>query len=295
MDAQLDSIRATASSFNTHIRGPCMFRLSFGRALGVVTLLSVGIPPLAEAVPITINATNVWRADRTPNPIGFLPTALVPWIDVHTSAGDVSLTSVTASVAGNTYNLQRIATGALQGLYFAQIPYDPALTGPWTITATNGTNVVTSTRPAFVPVAPMPFVDDIDFSGTGNDITVHWTVADEVLPQLVGQQVAIWDLSSNPTPTTVQFFDIPVAQRQLALNTLGLTLGTTYAVEINNLSRNATTGFIDAFSGNWLSGWTPTTGEVQLPASVPEPGTLTLLLTGLAGAAFRRRRAAGTA
>jgi hypothetical protein len=265
-----------------------------GLAIAALTAACVVAPPLAQAVPITIAATNVWRADRTANPIGFPTTALVPWIEVNTSSGDVNATAVTASVAGQTFNLQRIPTGALAGLYFTQIPYDVALTGPWTITATNGTDTQQTTRPGFVPVDPMPFVEEIGFTGTGSAITVNWTVSDAVVPQLIAQQVAIWNLS-GPSPVTEQFFSIPVASRSLDLASLALDPGTLYAVEINNLSRNAQTGFIDAFSGNWVSGWTPTVdGEVQLPTSVPEPTTLTLLLAGLAGAGLLRRRAATT-
>jgi PEP-CTERM motif-containing protein len=256
-------------------------------ALAAVCLVA---PQIASAVPITIAGTNVWRADRMPNPIGFLPTALVPWIDVRTSSGDVAETHVTAAVAGNTYDLQRIATGVLQGLYFTQIPYDVALTGPWTITATNGDNVVQSTRPAFVPVEAMPFVESIDFTGTGSNITVNWTVSDAALPRLTEQNVSIWDLSSFAGPTTVQFFNLESGVRSLDLSALGLDPGTRYAVEINNVSRNPTTRFIDAFSGNWLNDWTPTEGgAVQI---VPEPTTLSMLLVGLAGVALRRRRAA---
>lgn len=257
----------------------------------------IALPQLAAAVPVTITATNVWRADRMPNPIGFLPTSFVPWIEVSTdSSGNVADTIVTASVGLNTYTLSRIPTGLLQGTYFAQIPYDATFTGDWTITARNGDNVSTTTRPGFSTSA-MPFVSDIGFTGTGTDINVHWTVSPEGQSRLETQQVSIWDLSSNPTPTTVRFFAIGTGPRQIDLSTLGLDPGTAYAVEINNVSRNPLTGFIDAFSGNWLSGWTPTPdGPVQLPVEVPEPGTLLLVTIALGGMGLmHRRRKAGAA
>jgi hypothetical protein len=217
---------------------------------------------------------------------------LVPWVSVTTTAGGEPLASVTASISGTTYDLARISGGVLAGLYFAQLPYDAALSDPWTITATDtGGNSAQSIRPAFVPVDAMPFLDSIDFTGTGNDITVNWTVSAAADLRLTEQNVSIWDLSSFAGPTTVQFF--PLAdrnQRSLDLSTLGLLEGVSYAVEINSVARNGTTGFIDAFSGNWLNGWMVTEGEVQLPTSVPEPATFSLLLAGLAGLGLRRRR-----
>lgn len=239
-------------------------------------------PVIARASPITIDSTNVWRGDRTPNPIGFPATALIPWIAVTTAAGgNVNDTQVTATIGGATYNLQRIPTGILAGLYFTQIAYDPSLTGDWTITATNGTDVAQTTRPGFVPVAALPFVSNIRFTGTGVGITVLWDVPQ---PSLINnQQVAIWDITNPAAPVTVQFFAIGSAARQVTLT--NLVLGNTYAVEISNFARNPATQFIDVFSGTWLSGWTTTPGGPP----VPEPASLTLLAACLVGAGLRHR------
>ena len=258
-------------------------------ALGVY----LGAPPAIEASPITITATNVWRADRTANPLGFDATALVPWISVNTlPGGDVNQTHVTATINGTTYDLQRIVTGVLAGIYWAEIPYDPALTGDWTITATNGTDTATTIRPAFVPVEAMPFVTDIGFTGTDNDITVHWTVSPEGVARLDEQQVAIWDVTNPFAPFTVQFFGIGALAREVDLTALNLDPAKKYAVEINQVERNNTTGRIDVFSGNWLTGWNVVPGgEVQLPpVAVPEPATASLLFAALAGAGVRRLR-----
>ncbi len=280
-------------------RGNCVRALRMG-----VTALALGlfvaVPMAADAAPITITSANVWRADRMPNPIGFPPLAIVPFVNLNLDpSGNVNDTTVTASNPGlgGPVTLTRISGGALEGQYFAQIAYNPALTDAWTITVTNTTNTtntVSQIRPGFLPVDAMPFVSDIGFTGTGNNITVHWTVSPEGVGRLDEQQVSIWDVTG--APLLVKFFPIGAAPRELDLASLGLLQGRKYAVEINNVEINNQTGFTDAFSGNWLTGWNIVEGgEVQLPppAAVPEPASLTLLVTGLLGAGARRYRQRG--
>lgn len=260
------------------------------RVAAAVSAIAVyfGAPAVAQADPIQIFTTNVWRADRTANPIGFPELAIVPWIDVRTlPGGNVADTKVTASIGASTYELQRIATGPLAGIYWTNIAYDPLLTGDWTIRAENDGDFVETTRPGFIPVDPMPFASSIFFTGTGTDITVHWTLTPESEARLDAQQVSIWDIT-DPTPQTNQSFAIGALPRSVQLT--NLEVGRKYAVEITSSDRNAATGYIDAFSGNWLSGWVTTENEVQLPREVPEPASVSLLLVGAALGIRRLRR-----
>jgi hypothetical protein len=169
-----------------------------GRARRRVVEIVIGIvfclaAHAAEAAPISLDVTNVWRADRAPNPIGFLPTAIVPWITV-TSANGFADAQIVATVNGTNFALVNfLPVDVDTRTYFRQILYNPALMDgqAWTVTATSGADSDQENRPAFLPVDAMPFVSSIGFSGTGTSLTVEWTVSAEGLPRLDLQQASI--------------------------------------------------------------------------------------------------------
>lgn len=251
----------------------------------------------AQAAPIAINGNSfaVFRADRTANPIGFaVGSALNVQVQVTPNNSPATRVFVTNdAVPSSAFEINRVSLGVFAGQHIGAIPYSDAFTGEWNAIARNGPDVSReATRPAFLPIAAMPFVETISFTGTGNNITLHWTIGDEALLRLDRQAVSIWDITNPLAPFTVQFENtFNTAIRSFALT--GLSQDKTYAVEVLSVDHNNAGGRIgatDAFSGTWLSGWRTTDGEVFVPRRVPGPASPLLLLIGLLGLGMARRR-----
>ncbi len=253
----------------------------------------------AQATPVAIdgNSFAVFRADRTANPIGFFAgTSLSVQVRVTPSTSPETRVFVTNDAdPSREFEINRVGFGFFAGQHIGQIPYSDALTGEWNAIARNGTDVsMEATRSAFLPIAAMPFVETIGFTGTGNDITVHWTIGDEALLRLDRQSVSIWDITNPVAPFTIQFentFDTTIRSFEL----MGLAQDRTYAVEVLSVDHSNAGGRVgatDAFSGTWLSGWRTTSGEVfvPVPVQVPGPASPLFLLISLLGLGMARRR-----
>jgi len=152
--------------------------------LGLVTLLVLSSASQASAAPLTtFNFTAHFRQNVGPNSLG-LPTGdqqFVGILNVAPTAG----TAVTAVQGAVTRPLPFTSLTAFPTMFRALEPFDPALTGPWTITATNGPDTA---GPLFTPSIAnpqlLPLAQNLQVVGTGPTPTVTWS-----LPDLTGLDV----------------------------------------------------------------------------------------------------------
>jgi len=89
-------------------------------------------------------------------------------------------TTVTATQGTTTYTLNFIGGPgtALPNQFYANLPLDTSLTGPWTLTATNPnvpTSAVVQTSSLDV-ISPPPLATGVTLSGSGSAPTVTWSV-----------------------------------------------------------------------------------------------------------------------
>jgi hypothetical protein len=266
--------------------------LSLGIAAGVLALALV--PGLARAVPITFTDNAVFRADRTANPFGFLPTSLNVVAAVTSTNGVTPLpgaafTLSTTRTDGTAMSWDRTLTPltATTSRAIFQIEYAADFTNPWSFDATQGSDTAHATRQAFLPVEAMPFVENVRFEGSGSNLTVLWDVTAAGASRLDAQQISVWDITGGVNAFRGLFNLNDTSARSVSLASLNLALDRQYALEVQNVEYNSRTGRTDVFSGYWLNGWTPTEGEVRV--AVPEPGTIALLLAGLLGLVAVRR------
>lgn len=136
------------------------------------------------AVPITtFSGPHQFRTNNGPNSVGAPVGDYVSLgiFDVSPTAG----TSVSATQGAVTRPLPFEPSPVFQTLFRRYDPFDPSLTGPWSLTATNGPD---SAGPVFTNGIPnpqlVPLVENLLLVGSGATPTLTWT-----LPNLAGFDV----------------------------------------------------------------------------------------------------------
>jgi hypothetical protein len=95
------------------------------------------------------------------------------------------------------------------GQYGRNIPYNPGLTGSWSLTATSGAETVTATTPAPGNVASMPFANNVTISGTGLSPTISWANPPSATVDRV--QIGIFDDEQPKAPRKPIIFETGLA------------------------------------------------------------------------------------
>ncbi len=129
-------------------------------------------------IPLTILYAGLFRDILGPNSIGWTPgdrlSVSAQVEPVNTSYGQ---TVVTATNLDTGYSMQLGYIGGIPPNEFGKkIAYDPALTGAWLITATNGPYTATALTNEIGDVGPMPFLRNVQILGTGLTPTISWTL-----------------------------------------------------------------------------------------------------------------------
>lgn len=83
------------------------------------------------------------------------------------------------------------------------VPYNPNLTGQWTLTFNNGPDTTTIQTPSVGTAPQLPFAASVAISGSGFTPTFSWTFPESFIPD--GIRIQIWDLEHKISPNV---FDI---------------------------------------------------------------------------------------
>lgn len=145
--------------------------------MAAVAMSFLAVPAFAQEAPLSLSHATSIRIVTGPNPLGQYVEGDVIRISVflnHSSA----TTSVIARQAGAEVPLAYYSGPIMDDLYQAVIPFDPALTGVWTITATRGNETESIRTPGQPEPFDVPLLGDLHTETVGAVSTLHWNWPD---------------------------------------------------------------------------------------------------------------------
>src|SRR4030095_8874346 len=146
--------------------------------IGLIALLVQIWAAQISAAPITtFNEAYHFRAHIGPNSVGLPPgdRQFVGILQVSPTAG----TAVTAVQGAVTRPIPSTPSTVFPTIFRSLEPFDPALTGSWSLTATNGPNVAGPVlTPAIANPQLVPFAENLQVVGTDATPTIAWSLPD---------------------------------------------------------------------------------------------------------------------
>src|SRR5580658_8383730 len=181
----------------------------------------------AVAAPVTI--TDAFDSARHFGPSVFGPAnySLEVGADI-TPAGGV--TTATATHGTTVLPLNFTGNVSEPDLYGAGILFSSTLTGTWTITAQNGTNIATATTNPISSALILPLVNNLTAAGPVLDPTLTWT-----LPNLSGLGVntnLVTVFSDSHGPSVVALYNLDGVDSSFTIPGGVLSPGISYVFDV---------------------------------------------------------------
>jgi len=198
-----------------------------------LALFSISNPASAE--PISVYHPFHFRENESANSVGFTPGDLLFFGAQSVIPNGNNGTTGIATQGSVTRALTFYNFTVSPNQFGGGVMYNPALTGQWLLTFTNGTDSTTVQTPSVgVGTPQLPFVSSVAISGSGPTPTFTWTLPSGFTPD--GIRVQIWDLQepvanlrdvifSRALPGNETSFTIP--------DTFPLEQGHPYSIEIS--------------------------------------------------------------
>jgi len=188
-----------------------------------LALFSISKPASAET--ISVYHPFHFRENESANSVGFTPGDLLFFGAQSVIPNGNNGTTGVATQGSVTRPLTFYNFTVSPNQFAGGVMYNPALTGEWLLTFTNGTDSITVPTPSVgVETPQLPFVSSVAISGSGPTPTFTWTLPNGFTPD--GIRVQIWDLQEP----VANLRDV-IFSRALPGNAVSFTIPSSFPLE----------------------------------------------------------------